>query len=83
MDTARACFIMGPVATSTSVQLLCCLERIVWHLVETGNVVLRAARAPTCVCTSLVLVTPAVADGGQSRKKSVHVVLGGHDLIFC
>jgi hypothetical protein len=49
MDTACACFIMGAVAISTLVQLLRCLERTVWHLIETGNAVLRAAWVSTCV----------------------------------
>ena len=70
MDTACACFIMGAVAISTSVQLLCCFKRTVWHMVETGNAVLRAAWATACL---LPWSRPRWRDGPKAGKKYVHV----------
>ena len=66
----RKSFAVGFVAISTSVQLLCCFKRTVWHMVETGNAVLRAAWATACL---LPWSRPRWRDGPKAGKKQIHV----------
>jgi hypothetical protein len=69
MDTACACFIMGAVAISTAVQLLCCFKRTVWHMVETGNAVVSAPCAPACLLPWSYPRWLMAAKGGKSRSR--------------